>query len=164
MALAWFFVPYKRSNPGSTPAARYCAMEDFTSQILADGGAWSECEGLGSYAVVKVRASSATLTSIAQTAGIDRFPNHVNLSDTLGDLTTNQRNAILNRLQTMGYTLAEINAALPANWQNVTLRQVLRFALTRRLKPRYDQATDTIVLDGTVQPTRPVEDADAAVQ
>lgn len=164
MALAWFICPYKRANPGETPPSRHCAMNDFTATIRADGGDWSETEVLGDHALVKVRASAATLTAINAAAGFVRVPGHVDLNDTLGDLTAGQRQAILDKLLALGYPQAEIDAALPANWAAVTLGQVLRFAARRRLKPRYDQNTDTILLDGDVQPVRPVESVAAAVQ
>lgn len=164
MPLAWFIAPYKRRNPGALPAERYCAVDDFTAQILADGGAWSETEVLGDCALVKVRASAATLTAINASAGMMRIPNHTDLNDTLGDLTAAQRNAILNKLLAMGYSQAEIDAALPANWQAVTLRQVLRFAARRRLKPRYDQPTDAVICDGAVQPVRDVDEVAGVVQ
>jgi len=164
MALAWFICPYKRRNPGETPPERYCSMDDFTSVIVADGGGWAETEILGDAALVKVRAASATLTTINQTPGFLRIPKHTSLSDTLGDLTAGERNAILNELLSLGYPQSEIDAALPANWQTVTLGQVLRFAARRRLRPRYDQGTDTIVVDGPVQPVRPVESVNEAVQ
>lgn len=163
MALAWFIAPYRRRNPGQIPPERYCAMDDFSPQIFADGGTWDETEILGDAALVKVRASAATLTTINGAVGFLRIPNHTDLSDTLGDLTTAQRNAILNELQTLGYTQQEINAALPANWQNVTLGQVLRFAATRRLRPRYDQPTDAVICDGPQQPVKPVEFVAVAV-
>lgn len=164
MALAWFICPYKRRNPGQTPPTRYCAMDDFTATIQADGGTWDETEILGDSALVKVRASAATLTTINQAPNFMRIPNHTDLSDTLGDLTALQRQAILDKLQALGYSLAEINAALPANWAAVTLRQVLKFAATRRLKPRYDHPTDTIVCDGPVQPVKDVDIVAARVQ
>lgn len=164
MALAWFIVPYKRRNPGEVPPERYCAMDDFTAQIRADGGDWSETEVLGDVAIVKVRASDATLATINAAPGFVRIPNHVDLGDTLGDLTVNQRTAILNKLLSMGYTQAEIDAALPANWQTVTLGQVLRFAARRRLKPRYDEGTDTIIIDGPEQPVRPIEHVDDTIR
>lgn len=157
MPLAWFVAPYKRRNPGATPPERYCAMGDFTAQIRADGGAWDETEILGNAALVKVRAAAVTLTAINQAAGFLRIPNHVELSDTLGDLTAGQRQAITDEALLLGYSQAEINAALPANWQAVTLRQVLRFFATRRLRPRFDQPTDTIVCDGPVQPVKDVD-------
>lgn len=164
--VAWFIVPYKRltTGPGAEQPFRYPAIFDFDAQIKADGGTHAHTEILGNTALVKVRASAATLTAIAGAPGVMRIPNHTALTDTLGDLTSAQRTAILNKLQALGYSLAEIQAALPANWQSVTLGQVLRFAATRRLKPRHDAASDTIILDGPVQPVWPVEDVDAAVQ
>jgi hypothetical protein len=161
--IAWFIVPYKRrSDPGEI--IRYCAMDDFTTQINADGGSWSESEVLGDQAVVKVNASAGTLTTIAGTAGFQRIPNHIALTDTLGDLTTAQRNAIVSRLQSAGYTLTEIRTVMPSGgWASVTLAQVLRFFSSRRLKPRYDAATDTIFIDGIVQSCRPIEHVDASV-
>jgi hypothetical protein len=69
-----------------------------------------------------------------------------------------------NKLLSLGYSGAELNAAFPLGWNGpYVIRDVLRFALTRRLKPRYDAATDTIVLDGPVQPTATPEEIDAAV-
>ncbi len=162
MALAWFICPYKR-RVGAPRPTRYCAMDDFTAQIYAENGAWAETEVLGDVAIVKVHASGITLTTIAGTTGFIRIPNHVALAETLGDLTEGQRNAILNKLQAMGYTLSEIQAALPANWQNVTLGQVLRFAAKRRLTPRYDSGTDMIICDGVQQTPRPVESVDGEV-
>lgn len=135
MALAWFGCPYKVNTTDPNNPFRYCAMDDFTAQILADGGAWREGEILGDYALVKVRASAATLTAINAAPGMLRVPNHFDLSDTLGDLTAPQRTAILNFALARGYTQAQIDAALPANWQNVTLGQVLRFLSSRWRRP-----------------------------
>lgn len=166
MSLAWFICGYKIfSLHGGVNNGRVCAMDDFSPQIIGqDGGGWAETEVLGGYAVVKVSASDATLTTIAGTAGFQRIPAHWALTDTLGDLTNPQKNAILSKLNAMGYTNAEINAALPNNWQNVTLGQVLRFAAQRRLTPRYDDVQQQIVLDGALVGCRPVADVDAAVQ
>lgn len=164
MALAWFIVPYKRRNPGQVPPERYCAMDDFTAQIRADGGDWDETEILGDAALVKVRAAAATLTTINAAPGFVRIPGHVELSDTLGDLTAGQRQAILDKLAALGYTSQEIQAALPANWAAVTLRQVLRFAARRRLKPRYDAGSDTIIVDGPEQPVKDVDLVASRVQ
>lgn len=162
MPLAWFICPYKR-RAGERRPTRYCAMDDYTLNIVADGGAWSETEILGDHAIVKVRAAATTLTTIAAASGFLRIPGHAALTDTLGDLTAEQRTAIRNKLQALGYTAEEIKAALPTNWQTVTLGQVLRFAATRRLKPRHDATTDTIICDGEAQSTRPIESVDAAV-
>jgi len=160
MAVAWFFAPYKRRDFG-TLRTRYCSMDDFTVQIKADGGNWSESECLGNHAIVKVRANQATLDTINATPGMLRIPLAL-LDDQLSSLSAVQRTAIRTRLEALGYTLAEIQAAIP-DLANATLRDVLRFALTRRLKPRYDSGTDSIVLDGPPQPTRALEHADGDV-
>lgn len=169
MTIAWFICQYKvKAGKSGLLDTRYCAMDDFTPLIITqDGGNWSESEVLGAYAVVKVNASDATLATINGTANFTRIPNHIQLSDTLGDLTTNQRNTLLALLQDMGYTLAEISGALGDNlagWRNHTLGQVLRFAASRRLKPRWDDVQQQIVLDGILQACRPIDDVDAAVQ
>ncbi len=149
MAYAWFICGYK-TRP-YRPNMRYCAMDDFTAQINADGGAWSESEVLGGYALVKVRAGATTLTTIGGTAGFHRIQNHWILSDLLSDLTTAQRTAINSRLLAMGYTQAEIDAVMGSNlaaWRTKTLLQLLNFAAQRRLKPRWDAVLQQIVLDG----------------
>lgn len=160
MAYAWFVCGYVIIDGKSGPnSARYCAMDDFTAQIAADGGAWSETEVLGGQAVVKVRASEATLTTIAGTSGFYRIPNHWVLSDLLTDLTTARRTAITNRILAMGYTQAEIDAVMGntlALWRQKTLSTLLVFIAGRRKKPRYDHATHTIILDGIQQDCKPI--------
>jgi hypothetical protein len=138
-------------------------MDEFTPQIYSQGGQWAETEVLGNYAIVKVRASDATLTTIAATEGFQRLPLTL-LTESLSSLTGAQRTSIRNRLIAMGYTDTEINTALGANIGQRTLGQVLRFAASRRLKPRYDAMQDLIVLDGPVQTCRLIEDVDNEVQ
>jgi hypothetical protein len=170
MPVGWFLAPYKRrdtvlrDDAGTTVRrfpGRYCSVDDFRQQIVADGGDWLAAECPGNEAVVKVRASSTTLTAIGQTAGVLRIPSRfTDPNATLGNLTSGERNTLLARLQALGYTTQEISAALGSNltgWRQRTLGQVLRFVLTRRLKPRYDAGSDSIVLDGPVQPTAPLE-------
>jgi hypothetical protein len=161
IGIAWYLCYYKRDALAHRPT-RYCAMDDFTAQIYPIGK-WSEAEILGNAALVKVKAYNSILATIAQTSGFSRFPKHYNLNDTLGDLTTNERNGILNIALSLGYTQAEINAVLPADWQLVTFRQVLHFLATRRLKPRYDIDSDTIICDGPDQPVRDVDSVDGDV-
>lgn len=158
MAIAWFLCPYKRS-PRTDKPARYCAMDDFTSLIEADGGRWSESEILGDRAIVKVNALPATLTTIAETATFRRIPLAA-LDDSLSTLTNPQRNAIKNEILDAGYTVAEVNARFP-NLANVTLQEVLVFMATRRLKPRYDSGTDTIILDGPIQVCKSIDVVDS---
>jgi hypothetical protein len=164
MAIAWFICGYKL---GSNPRERYCAMNDFTPTIFADSGVWSETEVLGGYALVKVRASATTLTTIAGTTGFQRIPSWVNLTDTLGSMTTAQRTAILNKILAMGYTAGEISTALGSNltgWRTHTLGDVLRFIASKRLKPRWDSVNKQIVLDGVLQACKPVASVDDEVK
>jgi hypothetical protein len=131
-------------------------MDDFTPQIYGEGGRWAETEILGNRAIVKVRASVATLTTIAGTAGFRRLPKD-RLDDSLADLPQNIKKKLRDEALDAGYTIAQFNARFPGGLGSVTLRNVLRFLATRRLKPRYDAPSDTIVLDGPVQPVRPVD-------
>lgn len=163
MAIAWFICGYKR-RPGVRPA-RYCAMDDYTLQITTDGGIWAETEVLGGYALVKVRATQATLDTIAGVTGFQRIPLSV-LTAPLSSLSTAQRSAIRTTLADMGYTSAEILSALGSNAAQLgthTLGELLRFAAQRRLMPRYDEAQDQIVLDGAYQACTPVAVVDAQV-
>lgn len=147
MAVAWFLCPYRHDpNPGNP--RRWCAMNEFTAQIRADGGDWTESEVLGNQAIVKVRATAGTLTTIAAAPGFRRIP-LARLDDPLSSLSAAQRTAIRNELLNAGYTTEEITAALP-DLATVTLRQVLRFLASRRREPRYDTGTNTIILDGPI--------------
>lgn len=62
--IAFYVVPYKRREH-PVRVIRYCAMDDHTATIRADGGTWSEVEIDGDRAVVKVRASRETLDVLA---------------------------------------------------------------------------------------------------
>jgi len=161
MAIAWFICSYKR-DPGAHRPTRYCAMDDFTTTITEEGGTWSETEVLGGYALVKVRAEQTTLDTIAGTAGFFRIP-IAKLDTQLSSLTTAQRNAIKARLEAMGYGVDELTSTLGNNLGQKTLGDVLRFAASRRLKPRYDKISDVIVCDGAVQTCRAVSSVDADV-
>ena len=166
MALAWFVVPYKRRDIEPGRPGRYCAMDDFTVTIHADAGAWTETEVLGNVALVKVRASATILATIASTTGFYRVTNHWLLSDSLADLTTTQRNAIQTRLLAMGYTQAEINAVMGSTlalWRQMAFGVLLNLIATRRLKPRYDTSTDTIICDGPIQPVRSIVSVDSEI-
>lgn len=162
MPTAWFICPYKRVVGASIPT-RYCAMDDFTPQIYAEGGAWSETEILGDQAIVKVRASAPTIAAIVGAGvGFQRLPKDA-LDASLADLTAGQKNALKAWLTAAGYTAQELQQALGSDLAQRTLRDVLVFATRRRLKPRYDQPTDKIVLDGEAQTCTPISQVDAAV-
>lgn len=136
-------------------------MDEFTSTIRAEGGVWHEAEMLGGQAVVKVRASAGTLTAIAGTVGFRRIPLQL-LDDSLSSLTAGQRTAIRDELLAAGYTLEEIQAAFP-NLASATLREVLRFMVSRTRKPNYDPVTDTVRWDGPIRPGGDIEDINRRV-
>lgn len=156
--MAWFICSYK-VDPNDA-ASRYCAMDDFTVLIRSSGGAWSETEVLGNKAIVKVRAPAALLTTIAGTVGFYRLPTD-NLNATVGSLTNAQRTALRNQILTMGYTQAEMDALGQFNTR--TIAQVFSLAASRRLKPRFDPDTRSIVLDGPPQPCLPISVVDLVV-
>lgn len=147
MAIGWFLVPYATQTFRGINAGRYCAMQNFSTQIAADGGNWAETEVLGGYAIVKVRAAPATLTAINNAVGFTRLPKD-KLDDPLSDLTNPQKVALRDKVISLGYTLEEITARFGNDLGQYTLRQVLRFVASRRLTPRYDPNTQTVVLDG----------------
>jgi len=160
MAIAWYIVPYKL-NRGEGDLYRYCAIKDYSPQIIADGGKWAETEVLGDRAIVKVRASDSTLSIL------DGQYKHLpkdRLDDSLTDLPANIKQALKNELLDMGYSIDEIRARFGEDLGQYTLRDILRFATTRRLKPRYDAQADKVVCDGIDQKCRPIESVDAKVQ
>lgn len=157
MPIAFYIAPYKRRAGALTPT-RYCAIDDFTAQV----DAWAESEVLGDRAVVKVRASATILSAINAEPGFIRLPKDA-LDNPLSDLSAGQKTALRNLLTDMGYTLAEIQARFGADLGTHTLGDVLRFMASRRLKPRYDQGADQIILDGPVQSCRSIDHVDAGV-
>jgi hypothetical protein len=171
MPVAWFLIPYERDDfdGGSRKrVGRRLPIDALTTTIWADNGfpqgnvPGSETEVLGQHAIVKVRANNPTLTLIAAIPGAARIP-VAQLDDPLSSLTVQQRNAIRNKITSLGYTVAELDAALPGDIRNFTLRQLLTFVARRRRKVRYDSGTDSIIDDGPEQPVRPLENVDAVV-
>ena len=160
MPIAFYLAPYRRRV--GFPPARYCAMDDFSADIFGSGGAWTESEVLGDRAVVKVRASASVLATIDAAPGFVRMPKDA-ANDSLSGLNTAQKVALRSILTDMGYPLIELQAVLGADLGARTLGDVLRFMASRRRKPRYDAATDTIVLDGEVVACRHIDTVDAEV-
>ena len=162
MAIGWFIIPYKRRPTEQEPRTRYPAIDDYTADIKAEGGQWAETEVLGNCCIVKVRASDSLLGIIAAVVGFQRLPKD-RLDDPLSDLSIQALKLLRDILTNMGYTLDEIKNEFGNDLSLYTLRDVLLFATGRRLKPRYDVATDEIILDGPVQPVRPLVSVDAEV-
>lgn len=159
MAVGWYIVNYERKVDQPLPT-RYCAIDDYTAEIQGYGGWWTETEILGNRAIVKVRARPAVLTALNSI--FKRLPKN-RLDDSLADLPPGVKQALKDELLDMGYTVAEILEHLPSDLGDYTLRDVLRFAARRRLKPRYNPETDTIICDGIEQTCRALESVDAEV-
>ena len=161
MPVAYYICPYK-TKPGHFLGRpiRYVAMDDYTPQIYAAGGAWSEVECLGNRAIVKVRAPQELL-DIGD--GIfTRLPKD-RLDDSLADLPATVKNGLKNMVLDMGYTIEEVNTRFPDGIGQYTLRQALRFMASRRLKPRWDDLNQQIVLDGPVQACKDIDRLDIEV-
>lgn len=159
MAIGWYIVPYKRRQNEPEPI-RYPAIDDYTPQIYGVGGRWAETEILGNRCLVKVSAPPAALNKLDTI--FKRIPKD-RLDDNLADLPTTVKNALRNELLDAGYTLAEVRNRFGNDLSQYTLRDVLHFMTSRRLKPRYDAATDTIVCDGPAQPCRSIDSVDTEV-
>ena len=162
MPIGWFIIPYKRRLTAHEPRTRYPAIDDYTTDIKAMGGKWSETEVLGNFCIVKVRASTGVLNAIAAVDGFQRLPKN-RLDDPLSDLSVQALKKIRNMLEDMGYPKAEITERFGNDLSVYTLRDVLKFATRRRLKPRYNEPTDEIILDGPIQPVKPLEKVDTEV-
>lgn len=164
MPAGWFLAPYRTVTDGRG-TGRVNVIGDYSDLILADGGAAEIAECLGNMAVAKVRASSATLQTIAADPAIWRAPLGL-LDDPVASLTAAQQQNIQNKLLSLGYTAGELNTAFPLGWTGpYLLRDVLRFALKRYLRSRLDTTTTppSVVLDGPVEACRPLESLDVAV-
>lgn len=119
---------------------------------------WSGSEVLGDRCIVKVDADAAMLKTLDGLLHY-RLPKD-ELTDSLGDLLPTVIAELETKLLEMGYTLLEIAEAFPLGLGNHTLQDYLDFAATRRLKPRYDDKSDTIFVDGKVENCRPILDVD----
>jgi hypothetical protein len=163
VAVSWFICFMVRVEPGPTGRPRRdCALRPFSAQIRGAGGDWKYTEVLGGYAVCKVRASAELLATIGGTPNVLRL-NLDRLDRRLSELPSNVRTAIRNRLEQMGYSVAEISGRFPGAIGQYTVGEALRFAAQRRLTPRWDDVQQQIVLDGAYVACTSVDAIDAAV-
>lgn len=162
MPVGWFLAQYKPVT--GKPTARYCSIDDHRDIIAADGGSYIFREVLGGQAVVKVGGVTlATLVAINNDPVIRRFPGVNNLTDSLSVLTTTQWANYRSFAISLGYAAAEWDAAFPLTADNYLLRDVVLFLVGRRLEPRWDASSQTVILDGaTVQPAASADEIDAA--
>lgn len=154
MAIGWFICGYD-IQAGGKGNVRECAMNRHNALIFGDGGNWSNVEVLGGVALVKVRASASTLTTVSGTTGFSRLTNHALITDSLSDLTVAQRNAITTRILAMGYTQAELDTTMGntlALWRQKSFETLLQFIAGRRVKSRFDFDTHQFVFDGPFIP------------
>ena len=169
MPLAWFLVPYESNNLTDgifiIRHRRRPVTSRYLPEIVADGGAVQTSEGLGNHAVARVRASQATLDLIAAHAGVIRVPQRwLRLVDNFTDMTNGERNQIENKLLSVGFTQAEIDAALGstlAEWRAHTLHDLLNLVCSGRIESR--RQGSNIIFDGPVRPCRPVAELERLV-
>lgn len=134
MPIGWFVCPYEVVTD-NTGTYRRCAVERFRGQVVTDGGKLSYGEILGDHGIAKVRAAVATLDTINAEPGFVRIPRRANLDEPLSDLSAAEKNAIKNKLLALGYTAAQLQAALGADMGSKTLGDLLRFAASRWRRP-----------------------------
>jgi hypothetical protein len=145
--------------------ARYCALNDFNSAILASSGAWAESEVLGNVFLCKVRTNDAVLADITADTTYLPLPIGVNLDANL-TITNAQRNAILTKLQDMGYTLTEIQNKMGSTltaWQGKLNRDLLTLIATRRLKVASVDGAGNVTFSGAVVTPLDIAIVDAKV-
>ncbi len=149
MPTTWFIVPFVTYVPHRTlsvlPAERELAILAQHAAILADGGTWREVELNNNRALVKVRASAATLVMLA--AVYKRLPKD-RLDDPLSSLGAAAKTALRAEMLDQGYTAQEITDRFGGDLGARTLGDVLRFMARRRRKPRFDNASQNVVCDG----------------
>jgi hypothetical protein len=145
MPVGFFLMPYEAMNMGGRNVRGLeINFDQATLRALRDeGGVFHEVQCLGNHAVCKVRASLSTLSLIAALPGTDRFPKDL-LDDPLSDLTVAQKLALRDRIVGLGYTLTEVQDALGPDIGSRTLRDVVRFIVSRS-RPRFTVVAGAIV-------------------
>ena len=117
---------------------------------------------LGQHALVKVVASAATLAQVAALPGVDRLPAD-RLDDPLSALTVAQRNALRDRITGLGYSVAELDAALPGTSATAPCERCSASSPPGGGGCVLTPTARRFIDDGPEQPVRPLEDADGAI-
>ena len=156
--IAWFLVPYKVREHRDN--MRYPAIDDQTPEIRADNGDWSEAEIMGDMCIVKVRAEQTTIDILA---GLYELLPGQDLNDDLSGLDSKKKTALVNKIKDLGYTDNEVTSKLGNDVGTKKFGDLLDMMASKRMKPRYDPDTKTIVLDGPVQACKPISILDAEV-
>ena len=114
--IAWFLCPYKRDP--EIPRARYCAFEDYFSQLKAEGASWGTVEIDGNRALVKVNASNRLLNTIANDGACTRLTD-----DTIEKLRQRLGSALIQRRKVRceqdGRTMTILSDTVPLREQDL---------------------------------------------
>lgn len=162
MPIAWLVCRYVQDDVKGA-RGRMPAIINFSAELAAEGAKVVYSEVLGSYAIAKVNASVALLQLIDADADHIVIALNKQLDSTLSDLSQAQKDRIRNVVLAMGYTVEEITATLGNDIGAITLRQLLQFCAQRRFKPRWDETSQSIILDGPQQQCRQPESLDVVV-
>ena len=157
--VAYFLAPYKKVP--NKPRYRYCAMDDFTKEIIADGGSWDETEVLGNQAIVKVKASTTTLSNITNAEGFYRFP-LVESGSKLKTIDTETKNVLKDKLTSAGYTAGSVLSSV--DFSTATFRDYLGFMASKRKEPRWDDDLQDFVMDGKEMKCKSIDAVDNNVK
>ena len=152
--MGWFLVPYRRS-PSPKPI-RELVISDVLVGHAGNPTRFIDVEALGDVAVVKVIGPEDSALAAA-VPGVVALPDLLVLGRLGDSLTLQERRALVRTARDLGYTLADVTAALGADdGAGARWLDWLELVTSARRKPRLD-ANGEIVLDGPVQPrTRPI--------
>ena len=160
MPVAFYIVPIVRINPprNGLLADREIALNIDFPQL---SGQWDGLETLGNKAIIKINAITSDLLQL--NAAYTRILLS-RLDEPISSLSATNRTALRNQILDMGYTLQELNEKFPDGIANYTLKDALKFMLTRRIKPRWDETTDEIIYDGVSVPCGNIDDLDRRIR
>lgn len=147
MPIAFYIVPYTRTNEGVHNAGRRLALDsDFPElhQTPGQEAVWHALEVRGNRALVKIRERDAVLAQLD--AVYYRLPVD-DMASSLSGIGVAAELDLETELLGMGYTALEIATTFPSGLTSATLREVARFMASRVFDPRYDSTLDLIVLD-----------------
>lgn len=150
MPVAWFVAQLQPDPDKPTRMVSATDQPKYLDAIRADGGKLGYKDILGASVVGGVQASGPTLQLMNVDPLITPFAGVNNLSDSLAQLTDPQWTAYRNKAISLGYSAAEWDAAFPLTRDNYILKDVIRFLLKRRISPRWDVPSSSVIYDGPV--------------
>lgn len=103
MATSWFLCPYDTITGGPRIFRRLSTCRYFPVIPNADGVVWDEAETLGNFGIAKVEGPDSALDTLRADADFFEF-------DPLTTIPANRRNLVKNKLVSIGFTAAEVDA------------------------------------------------------